>query len=359
MAEHTIIGGGIIGLFTAYYLLESGQTVTILERGNIGNESSWAGGGILSPLYPWRYANAVTQLTHWSQNRYPGLISHLNQCSDPDPEYVKSGLLILNTEELAAAQRWASEIGSQLNLVKSAEIQRIEPALNYLPDQALWMPDVAHVRNPRLLKLLKRYLLSKGVVIHENTEVLDFSEHNDRIKGLQTSKGAFKTNSVAVTCGAWSTKLMATVNANLNIEPVKGQMIIIKTHPKLVSRIVLYNDRYIIPRKDGRVLVGSTLEYDGFNKEITAQVQAQLLAVARQLVPAFSDYKVERQWAGLRPGSPENIPTISQHPRIAGLYINAGHFRYGVVMAPASGQLLTNVMLGQEAILDQQPYSLY
>jgi len=121
---------------------------------------------------------------------------------------------------------------------------------------------------------------------------------------------------------------------------------------------VLSQDKYIIPRIDGRVLVGSTLEHEGFSKEITTQAREQLLAAALRLIPALSDYKLEHQWAGLRPGSPNNVPTISRHPRIEGLYVNAGHFRNGVVTAPASAQLLTNVMLGQTSILDQNHYTL-
>jgi len=358
MVQHTIVGGGIIGLLTAYYLFESGQDVTVLERGNIGGESSWAGGGIISPLYPWRYTDAVTQLSQWSQAHYPKLIARLSQLSDIDAEYIKSGLLILDTLEMATAKRWAEDEGCNLCLVNSAEIKLIEPALEHTTGQGLWMPDVAHVRNPRLLKLLIHYLTSKGVIIHENIEIVGFNCHNNRVQGLLTTQGDINTTSVAIACGAWSAKLMKSINTDLKIEPVKGQMIMIKTRPNLVRRVVLCNDRYIIPRIDGRLLVGSTLEYDGFNKDVTLHAKLQLLAVARRLIPALSDCHVERQWAGLRPGSPNNIPTISQHPLIDGLYINAGHFRNGVVTAPASARLLTDIMLKKGSILDQKPYIL-
>ncbi len=358
MTEHTIVGGGIIGLLTAYYLVGSGQDVTVLERGNVGGESSWAGGGIISPLYPWRYANAVTQLAKWSQDRYPELIDQLSQFSDLDAEYVKSGLLILDANELPAAEQWAQKFGGNLLSVRKTDIMRIEPALHSIPERAVWMPDVAQVRNPRLLKVLKHYLLSRGVIIHEDIEILGFNVQDDRIQGLQTNKGDMSTSSVAIACGAWSTGLMKLVGLDMNIEPVKGQMILIKACPNLIQRIVLSQDQYIIPRIDGRVLVGSTLEHEGFNKDITAQAREQLLATALRLIPALSDYELEHQWAGLRPGSPDNVPTISRHPRIEGLYVNAGHFRNGVVTAPASAQLLTNIMLGQVTILDQGHYSL-
>ena len=159
MTEHTIVGGGIIGLLTAYYLVESGQGVTVLERGKLGGESSWAGGGIISPLYPWRYADAVSQLAKWSQTQYPEIIEHLSQYNDLDAEYVKSGLLILDADERPAAEQWARKFGSNVFHVNSTDIQHIEPALTPIPGKAIWMPDVAHVRNPRLLKLLKHYLI--------------------------------------------------------------------------------------------------------------------------------------------------------------------------------------------------------
>ena len=137
MTEHTIVGGGIIGLLTAYYLVGSGQSVTVLERGNIGGESSWAGGGIISPLYPWRYADAVSQLAKWSQSKYPEIIDQLSQYNDLDAEYVKSGLLILDTDELSFAKQWAKKFGSNLFLVNKKDIQHIEPALNPIPDKAI------------------------------------------------------------------------------------------------------------------------------------------------------------------------------------------------------------------------------
>ena len=358
MTEHTIVGGGIIGLLTAYYLIGSGQSVTVLERGNIGGESSWAGGGIISPLYPWRYADAVSQLARWSQAQYPEIIGQLSQHNDLDAEYVKSGLLILDTNEFAAAEQWARKYGSNLMLVNGTNIQHIEPAVNPILDQAIWMPDVAHVRNPRLLKVLKHYLDAKGVIFHEKVEVHGFDYQDNRLQGLFTDKGEITTSSVAITCGAWSTGLMKLVDLDLNIDPVKGQMILIKACPNLIQRIVLSQGKYIIPRIDGRVLVGSTLEHEGFNKDITVDAREQLLASALRLIPALSNYKIEHQWAGLRPGSPDNIPTICRHPRIEGLYVNAGHFRNGVVTAPASAQLLTNIMLGQATIFDQGQYAI-
>ena len=126
----------------------------------------------------------------------------------------------------------------------------------------------------------------------------------------------------------------------------------------LVRRIVLSRDRYVIPRRDGRVLVGSTLEHVEFDKSTTPAARAELHREALRLIPALADCAVEHHWAGLRPGSPIGVPFVGEHPRIQGLYVNAGHYRNGVVLGPASARLLADQMLGRTPALDPAPYRL-
>ena len=140
------------------------------------------------------------------------------------------------------------------------------------------------------------------------------------------------------------------------MKPIRGQMLMINSRPGLIKRIVLMDNHYVIPRNDGRILVGSTIEDVGFDKTTTQYAHDILLEFAYGLMPVLQDFKVERQWAGLRPGTPDNIPRIRQHPNIKGLFINAGHFRNGVVTAPASAKLLVNLMLNKPPILDPAPY---
>ena len=348
-ADHIIVGGGIIGLLTAYYLGEAGARVLLVERGEIGQEASWAGGGILSPLYPWRYPEAVTQLVQWSQNHYPLLAERLHAHTGIDAQWTRSGLLILDKEEQDDALYWAEHTRTPLQFVNANELYAIEPALSHAYHSAMWFPDVAQVRNPRLVKALRQYLQQRGVVIMDHTEVTSILTQGQQVQGIGTTQGDIACNSVVIACGAWSAAVTQQLGFSLDVQPVRGQMIVIKTEPGSVQRIVMNDARYVIPRRDGNVLVGSTLEYVDFDKSTTDAAQAALKEVAGQLIPALQDYPVTEHWAGLRPGSSDNIPTIDAHPLIEGLYINAGHYRNGVVMAPASARLMTDLLLGLDS----------
>lgn len=356
MIEHLVIGGGISGLLTAYYLVRSGKSVCLLERGLVGRESSWAGGGILSPLHPWNYPQAVTQLVQWSQQEYPRLVQDLLVNTQIDAELVQNGMLILDEADMVTPLEWGANTNTPLSAIDAAQIARLEPALHEPPRRALWMPEVSQVRNPRLVKALREYLLRHGVSIQENTEVTTVLSEHDQVLGVKTEQTDFHCENITITCGAWSSGLWPAEEKPLPVKPIRGQMIMIKSRPGLIKRMVLSNNHYVIPRQDGRVLVGSTLEDVGFDKTTTQYAHDLLLEFAYDLLPVLREFKVERHWAGLRPATPDNIPRIMKHPTIKGLYINAGHFRNGVVTAPASAQLLVNLMLKDLPILDASPY---
>ncbi len=358
MVDCVVVGGGLIGMLSAWELRQSGLSVTIVEQGQCGMESSWAGGGILSPLYPWRYADAVTALARWSQEHYPNFIQCLYEQSGIEPQLQKNGLLILDTEEAVAAAGWAQNWGYRLEQPGAAEICSLEPALGERVDSALWMPEVAHVRNPRLLKSLKKSLLNQGVEIHEHCAVNALLQVQGRVQGVVLENGTLSAANVVVAGGAWSGKLLASTGLDLPVRPVRGQMILYRGDPGLVSRIILSQDRYVIPRRDGRVLVGSTLEETGFDKSTTESARAALAAEAQRLIPALEGYEIEHHWAGLRPGSAEGIPYICAHPDMTGLYVNSGHFRNGVVLGLASARLLTDILLDREPIVATQAYEI-
>lgn len=358
MNDVVIIGGGVIGLLTAAELVAAGRRVTLLERGETGRESSWAGGGILSPLYPWRYPDPVTELARWSQAHYPLLAADVTTATGIDPEWTQNGLLLMAGDDTAQALAWADRFGYRLETVVADRLPDYEPVLASQTRPGLWMPDVAQIRNPRLVKALRLKLAAQGVVFRERCEVTAITAQDDRVSGVQTPAGRIVAERVVVTAGAWSGHLLAALGTEVPIEPVKGQMLLIRARPGLLSRIVLDDGHYLIPRRDGRVLVGSTMERSGYDKGTTEAARQELLAAAFELVPALRDYPLERQWAGLRPGSPDGIPYIGEYPAVKGLYLNSGHFRNGVVMAPASARLLADLLLGRPPILDPAPYSL-
>ncbi|GAB2778391.1 glycine oxidase ThiO [Halomonas shantousis] len=359
MNDFLIIGGGVIGMMTALQLADAGHKVTLLERGQCGREASWAGGGIVSPLYPWRYSAPISALSSWSEGFYPELALRLLEETGIDPEYRQKGLLYLRVDDEALALEWARKVGKPLERVDADFLYTKEP--NAAPgfDTALWMPTLGSIRNPRLGKALRARLQAMPQVeLREGVEVTGLRAANGRIEGVETREGPVAAERIIVCGGAWARELLASVEVELPVRPVRGQMILFKAPPGLVERVVLMDGRYVIPRSDGRVVAGSTLEEVGFDKATTDEARTSLYESAIRIVPALADCEVEHHWAGLRPGSPDGVPMIGAVTGIDGLYVNAGHYRNGLVLAPASTRLLVDQLLGREPILDPAPYRL-
>lgn len=359
MSDFLIIGGGVIGMMTALQLADAGQQVTLVDRGECGKEASWAGGGIVSPLYPWRYDAAISQLSRWSEGVYPSLSLRLLEETGIDPEYRQKGLLYLNVDDAEKALRWARQLGKPLERVGADFVRTKEPSVAMSGDSALWMPTLGSVRNPRLAKALKvRLAAMPHVTLKEQCEVSGFIQRDGQVEGVMSSQGPLKAQQLVVCGGAWAAQLLAQLNVPLPVRPVKGQMIAYQAPKGLVQRVVLKDGRYIIPRADGLLLVGSTLEEAGFDKTTDKVALASLRQSAEAMVPALAACPVAHQWAGLRPGSPVGIPFIGALQEWPNVFVNAGHYRNGLVLAPASTHLLVDQLLGREPIIDPVPYQL-
>lgn len=358
MSDYLIVGGGVIGLLTAYELAKHDASVTLVEMGDTGRQSSWAGGGILSPLYPWHTPGAVNKLAHWSQSRYPALMQELQDASGVDPEYQTSGLLMLDAEERDLALAWGEQQQVAVELLDRDGLAALEPNLEPQSEQVIRLPEVAQLRNPRLMQALRGALAGR-VVLRENEEVMDLRITDGAVRGVRTTAGQLTADRVVVCAGAWTAQLLERIGVAPKIRPVRGQMMLLSGKPDQIRHITLQRERYLIPRRDGRVLVGGTLaEEAGFAKLTTSERKDELYRFALGLYPALRRASVEDHWAGLRPGSPGGVPYIGPFPDVDGLFVNAGHFSAGLVTGPASARLVCDLMLGQEPIVVPAPYAL-
>lgn len=352
-----VIGAGISGMMSARELLLAGAQVTLIERQQVGRESSWAGGGIISPLYPWRYSDAVNLLASSSQKRYSALAGQLAENTGIDPEYLKSGLLILAPDETRAAVQWAQQWHVDLQQLDRRQMLDIESTLMAPVAEGLWLPQVAQVRNPRFMKALHRDLKNLGANFILDTPVTGFERTATTITAVNTTNRNHSADKIILCSGAWAGEMLREIMPQTKIDPVRGQMLLFKAKPGIVKRITLWDSHYTVPRKDGRVLFGSTIEHSGFIKETTREAAELLYRCAVDLYPQLADYPVEHHWAGLRPGSPAGVPYIGKHPEFDNFFINAGHYRNGVVLAPASATLVADLALGRKPGIDPIPYA--
>lgn len=360
MQHVAIIGGGVIGLMTARELALAGCRVSVLERGEIGREASWAGGGIVSPLYPWRYAPPVTALASQAQAAYPQLARELLEATGVDPELEACGLLMLDAHDRRDAVAWAAAHGKQLEILGAASLYQQFPLLAPGFQEGLWMPEIANIRNPRLLRALRADLERRpGVSLREKAEVVAIDNASGHCRGVRLATGELVMADAVVVCGgAWSARVLEGLGQPLAVRPVQGQMIMYQMAPGALPGIIMAQGRYLIPRRDGLVLCGSTLDEVGFDKHTTADALASLQRSAEAMWPALKGVTPVGHWAGLRPGSPNGIPFIGAVPGVSNLWVNAGQFRNGLVLAPASARLLADLLLARPTALDPAPYRL-
>ena len=354
----TLIGGGIMGLLTAREFYDAGASVTVLDKGIMGNESSWAGGGILLPLYPWRQNQAITQLVRQSLGLYPSLAHNLAEETGIDPEWNPCGLLMTQNPDIAAALAWCNH-----NKIAYQDASDRLHGLETTPVNPLFLPTIAQIRNPRLVKSLKQDLLQKGMRLIENCQLAAINLDDNRISSIDTNMGSLPIGELVITAGAWTSGLLAQFfpairDSRPKISPVKGQMLLFAAKPDTLSAIVLDGEHYLIPRLDGHILAGSTVEDDTFDKSTTLAAKDQISNFALKLLPALRSFPILKHWSGIRPGTPNGVPYIDRHPEISNLSINAGHFRNGLAMAPASAQLMVDLILDRPTSVDPEPYRL-
>ena len=325
MSDCLVIGGGVVGMMSARFLALSGAQVTLLDQRECGKESSWAGGGIVSPLYPWQYDDLTNELSFESQALYKHLSKELFESSGIDPEYLHSGLLMIDQFDTPQAKAW---------------MQRYQVDYQTHEKGALFSK-IASIRNPRLLQALKADIINQGVKVVENTSVQEFIVKDKKLLGVRTEAKDFFADNVVLCAGAWSSQLY---QLSETVFPMKGQMIIFKPSQVKLKPIILDQGRYIVPRADGKILAGSTMEDVGFDRTLDEDTKQSLYDFACEHLPMLEGVEIEKQWSGFRPATRSSGVIIGRDDQYQNLFINTGHFRNGINMAPASAIRITSLI---------------
>ncbi len=360
MANHAdvvILGGGVIGLTTAYFLGREGVRVAVLDKGGFGQESSWAGAGILSPADPLPAQTPYQRLRALSANMFRSLSEELRELTGIDNGYLRSGGLEFLRTSSAPREEWhAAEAGVQV--LDEPDLQSLEPNLGRGLGKAHFLGDMAQLRNPRHMKALQAACASCGVSLHPGSLGHGLVREGRRIKAVQTSTSIFTGNRFLLATGAWTDPLLEPLACRPGIHPVRGQIALLSTGSAVFRRILLWGDQYLVPRPDGRVLVGSTQEKVGFDKRTTAEAIRDLLELAEKLVPVLAKAHLERCWAGLRPGSPDGLPFLGAVPGFDNLFVAAGHFRSGIQLSPGTAVVMKEALMAQPLSVPLEAFRL-
>ncbi len=353
-----IIGGGVIGCLTAWRLAQRGADPIIIERGRIGRESSWAGAGILCPIQPWLYPDAFTRLIEASLALYPDLQNELESHTGISPQWSPCGLMVPffpddTADHRQAAVDWSERFGWRFEQLDSRQAGEAEPVLADDVQGALLWPDVGQVRNPRLLKAIYTLLRSEGVEIHEQTKVDGLIEKSGRVCGVHLAdKSTLEADAVLLAAGSWSGVLGERFGISLPVKPVKGQIILLKSDPKRLKHVIKHDRAYFVPRSDGRILVGASMEFVGFEPGNTVAGVHGLLDGLLRLTPQLAHEHIEHQWMGFRPGSPDGLPFMGPIDEKPGLWVASGHYRNGVALAPITAEIMSKWILGEQPHMD-------
>lgn len=357
-SDVVVVGGGVIGLAIAWRACQHGLRATVLERGESGGGTSRVAAGMLAPITEVEPgAEALLQLGLQSVGIYSAFLSELARaCDREDVGYLPCGTLMVardrdEAEALVRELELRRRLGLRVERVRASEARRLEPALAPSLRLALDVPD-DHAIDPRkLTAALAEAVRRAGGQVREGAEVAGLEIARGRLQGVALADGErVRTGQAVIAAGVWSTEIAGIPpECRVPVRPVKGQ--ILRLHDPagagLVTRVIRMAGGYIVPRGDGRYVIGATMEERGFDTTVTAGAAFELLRDAIELVPGVSELVVDELSAGLRPGTPDNSPLIGRS-EVPGLYWATGHYRNGILLAPITAELIVKALAGEQ-----------
>lgn len=345
-----VVGGGVIGCSIAYWLSKGGARVTLVERGPVGGEASWATAGIVSPPHAPTTAPARVALERRSFEAYPALVAELLEATGQGVEWTRSGQLTvaLDGEQasvLRETARWQREQGFEVEWLDSGAARVLEPGLATGVLGAVFAPAAASLRGHRLTATLAEAARGLGATIVESAPVVALLRDGDRATGVRTPGGDFQAGQVVLATGAWTGALAGLLQLAIPVHPVPGQMLAVTGVSTPLRHIIAGAGGYLVPRADGMLAVGATVDEASFDARVTPRGLMWLAALLERLAPAYAAARVTATWAGLRPASGDGQPLLGRAPGYDNVWIAAGHFRSGILWAPVTAELMASSIL--------------
>jgi glycine oxidase len=353
-----IVGGGVIGLAVAWRARERGLSVTVLERGELGRGTSYVAAGMLAPVAEIEFGEAgqaALELGLRSATLWPEFAAELERCSGAEVGLRRTGTLVLARDEDEARElerqiAFRESLGLRTTRLRGSDARALEPGLAPTVRLALEAPD-DHSVDPRLvLAALRRACEVTEVRLREHAPVALIDGDGMRVTAVGLEGGELvAARQVVIAAGPWSGGLEGLpARARVPVRPVKGQLLRLRdpAGPGLLERVVRFEGGYLVPRADGRYVLGATVEERGFERHATAGGVYELLRHAHELVPGVSELQIEELCVGLRPGTPDNLPVLGPSA-IEGLMWATGHYRNGILLAPLTAELVAGALAGE------------
>jgi glycine oxidase len=354
-----IVGGGVIGLSSALELARSGHSVTVFDPGPGRGEASGAAGGMLAPQLEAHTPGPFLELCRASRQLYPSWAGQLLELSGVDIGYLASGSLQLaftaaQVESLETSVRWQRQAGLPAQFLSGEEARALEPHLGPTVLAAARHGDDHHCEPRRLMRALAVAGAAAGVIARTGLarRVL---ERGGRAVGVEAEGVEFLADAVVLAAGAWAGQVEGTGLEPARFQPVRGQMVELQVPAPLTRLLLKGPGGYLVPRPDGRLLAGSTMEFVGFDARVTPEGLTRVLGAALEMVPALAQATVVASWAGLRPGLTDRLPLLGPGP-LPGLTLAVGHLRNGILLAPLTARVVGQLVRGDPPSFDLNPF---
>ena len=360
-ADVILVGGGVMGCACALALAAENASVLVLERSVPGAEASSAAAGILGAQSESHQPGPFFQLAERSRASYEGWTSRLREVTGIDVGYRRSGVLHVvfddpAREKLAADTAWQVEAGLELEMLDAAGIAELEPSVSAMASFGVHFARDGRVDPPLLLKALHIAAARAGVRFQTGTYVRSLDVVEGAVRGVVLEDGTrVASPNVVLAAGSWSTLVLGTPLDAGAVLPARGQIVELETREPFLGRVIVGPACYLVPRDDGRVLVGSTLEFVGYRREVTALAVKNLLGAAIEIAPSLADASVNRMWSNFRPYTSRGMPLIGPTD-VRGLILATGHHRNGILLAPITADIVRSIVVGEKPPVDLAPF---